>query len=74
MADRWVVTKVTEDKSVGTIVNNVFASTRAFHTYEDLKRIVVKIKSGERVAGNQTVEYQIWLCRENGEREMIQVL
>jgi len=74
MADRWVVTQVTDDRSVGTLVNNVFASTKNFHSYEEVKTIAAEFKRKTRVAGNQETEFQIWLCYENGEREMVQVI
>jgi len=71
MADRWIVTRIVNDKSVGTIVSNIFASTKQYHNYEDIKRITREHKSKTRVAGNQEVEYEIWLCRENNTREKV---
>jgi len=71
MADRWIVTRIVNDKSVGTIVSNIFSSTKQYHNYEDIKRITREHKSKTRVAGNQEVEYEIWLCRENNTREKV---
>ena len=71
MADRWIVSKTIDDKAHGTLISNVFASSKNYHTYEQVKQTIQKMKSTDRVAGNQSVTYEIWLIRENGSREKV---